>query len=267
MRGGTYSVRLSAAVLCAALAGCASLPQEGAVDAAAAAAGEAARKAEPAGHRIDVARFSRRGESEPLAEYWQPFLVPFKQRTRYRHIKTAGGVALAASADRSASGLLRRISIDPQRHPIVEWRWRVEQSIAGADKRLASREDSPARLLIAFEGDREKLDIEERSTMNLADALSGQKMPYATLMYVYSNRYSPDTVLPNPRIRRIQMIVVEQGGEGRWSSFRRNVIEDYQRAFGEAPGRIESVGVMTDSDNTQSKARATYGDISFLALP
>lgn len=265
MRGGTRLVRLWLAVLCAALAGCASLPQEGAADAAAVAKGEVRRTAETAGHRIDVASFSRRGESEPLADYWQPFLVPFKQRTRYRHMKTAGGVALGASADRSASGLLRRISIDPQRHPIIEWRWRVEQAIPEADKRFASREDSPARLLIAFEGDRGKLDIEERSMMNLAEALSGQKMPYATLMYVYSNRHPPDTVLPNPRIRRIQMIVVEQGGEGRWSSFRRNVLEDYRRAFGEAPGRIESVGVMTDSDNTQSEARASYGDISFLA--
>ena len=54
-------------------------------------------------------------------------------------------------------------------------------------------------------------------------------------------------------------------GEGRWSSFRRNVLEDYRLAFGEEPGRIESVGVMTDADNTQSRARAVYGDITFVA--
>jgi hypothetical protein len=251
-------IRVLVAALCLALAGCAGGPSQPV-------AGGATQAADGASDRLEVARFSRRSPEEPLADHWQPLLIPFKNRTRYAHVRTAAGVGLEAEADRSASGLLRKVSIDPRRHPTLEWRWRVDQAIPEADKTVASREDSPARLLVAFDGDRSRLDIEERSLMNLAEALSGQKMPYATLMYVYSNRHPPGTVLPNPRTRRIQMIVVEQGGEGRWTSFRRNVLEDYRRAFGEEPGRIESVGVMTDADNTQSHARAVYGDISFVA--
>jgi len=45
--------------------------------------------------------------------------------------------------------------------------------------------------------------------------------------------------------------------------FRRNVLEDYRRAFGEEPSDIVAVGVMTDADDTRGKARAQYGDISF----
>jgi hypothetical protein len=121
---------------------------------------------------------------------------------------------LEARADKSASGLMRKLRVDPRRHPLIVWRWRIDQAIPEADKRIASREDSPARLLIAFDGDRSKLDVEDRAMMNLADALSGQQMPYATLMYVYSHRYPPGTVLQNPRTTRIQMIVVEQGSIG-----------------------------------------------------
>jgi hypothetical protein len=63
------------------------------------------------------------------------------------------------------------------------------------------------------------------------------------------------------------MIVVESGGArlGGWLHYRRNIVEDYRRAFGEDPGDIVAVGVLTDSDNTQQWARALYGDITLRA--
>jgi len=36
---------------------------------------------------------------------------------------------------------------------------------------------------------------------------------------------------------------------------------DFEKAFGEAPGALLAIGLMTDSDNTQSTTRAWYGDI------
>jgi len=48
-----------------------------------------------------------------------------------------------------------------------------------------------------------------------------------------------------------------------WREFRRNVLEDYRRAFGEEPSDIVAVGVMTDADHTPDKARTQYGDITF----
>ena len=256
-------IRLFApALIGALLAGCAATPapQEK--------TGAAAEPGSP--ETIEIARFSRRRVNEGLPEHWEPFRIPFKSPTAYRFVDIGGVVGLEARADKSASGLRRRVKIDPRRHAFLEWRWRVERSMPQADKRVASREDSPARVLIAFDGDRARLDVHERAMMNLADALSaGQKMPYAMLMYVHSNKYAPDTLLPNPRTTRVQMIVVEQGddGVGKWNSFRRNVRADFLRAFGEEPGEIVSVGMMTDADNTQSSARAVYGDISFVPGP
>ena len=42
-----------------------------------------------------------------------------------------------------------------------------------------------------------------------------------------------------------------------------SLAERVRRAFGEEPGRIVAVGVMTDADNTQESGRCVYGDISF----
>jgi hypothetical protein len=74
-----------------------------------------------------------------------------------------------------------------------------------------------------------------------------------------------DTVLPNLHTSRIKMIVADSGdgNVGQWQERLRNVVEDFKKAFGEEPGRITSVAVMTDTDNTGESALAYYGDISF----
>jgi hypothetical protein len=71
-------------------------------------------------------------------------------------------------------------------------------------------------------------------------------------------------MVANDQTAKIQTIVVESGGHiGEWRELRRNVLEDYRRAFGEEPWDIVGVGVMTDARNTHGKASALYGDISF----
>jgi hypothetical protein len=82
-------------------------------------------------------------------------------------------------------------------------------------------------------------------------------------MYVWSSDAPVGTIAPNTYTGKIQMIVVDGSRDGKWHEFRRNVLEDYRRAFGEDPWDIVAVGVMTDSDNSHEKARAQYGDITF----
>ena len=82
-------------------------------------------------------------------------------------------------------------------------------------------------------------------------------------MYTWDNDLPADTMLDNAYSSRVRMIIVESGAMnvGKWRSFRRNVAEDYYRAFGEKPGPIISVGVMTDSNSTATDAVAYYGDL------
>ena len=82
-------------------------------------------------------------------------------------------------------------------------------------------------------------------------------------MYVWSNKAPVGTVIPNPHTGRVQMIVASSGpaGVGTWQSLKRNVLEDYRRAFHEEPGLLMSVGVLTDTDNTGESVEAWYGDI------
>lgn len=262
-------MRIRAILVCwllAALAGCASTPGDELL-----ASAEVVREmARAGGERVEVARFSRRQAGGPLAEYWQPYIIlPSKPRTDYKLVRVDGAVALQADADKSASGKVRRIRIEPQAHPMLEWRWRVGNLIPGADKRVASLDDAPARLVISFHGDAERLDFHNRAQFRLARAISGRSLPYATLMYVWSNTLPVGSVVQNPHTDRVRSIVVASGPEGigEWRQYRRNVLEDYRQAFGEEPWDIVAVGVMTDADNTRQKARCHYGDITFYRGP
>jgi hypothetical protein len=251
-----------AGLAAALLAGCALAPTEELLSSS-----EVVRTlSRESGERIQVARFSGRRAGDPLPDHWQPYIVlPSKPRTDYRLVHANGaGVALEATADRSASGMVRRIRVDPHAHPLLEWRWRVANLIPGADKRDAALEDAPARLFVSFHGDPKKLDFEDRTKLRFARALSGQSLPYATLMYVWSNKIPVGTVLIHPRTDRIRMIVVASGndGVGQWRDYQRNLLEDYRAAFQEEPWDVVAIGLMTDADNTGQKARCHYGDIA-----
>ena len=262
-RGRHIGVVLESLACVAALAGCATSPSD---DALLASTEVVATMARAGGERIEIARFSRREPGDPLPDFWESYIIrPSKPRTAYQLVRVDGAVCLQAEADRSASGKVRRIRIEPHAYPLLEWRWRVGNLIAGADKRVASRDDSPARLIVSFHGDAGRLDFENRVQFRLARAISGQALPYATLMYVWSNELPVGTVVVNPHTDRVRSIVVDSGagGVGEWRAYRRNLLEDYRKVFGEEPWDIVAVGLMTDSGDDGSRRRAFYGDITF----
>jgi hypothetical protein len=149
--------------------------------------------------------------------------------------------------------------------PIVEWRWKASALVDDADNRVAAKEDAPARLAFGFDGDKSQLPLVERAVFSISEKLSGRALPYALLQYVWASKLPVDTVIEHPYTRRVRMIVVASGtaGVGKWQSFSRNLYDDFKRAFGEEPGKLIEVGVLTDTDNTSGSVEAWYGDIRF----
>ncbi|MDP3613420.1 MAG: DUF3047 domain-containing protein, partial [Rubrivivax sp.] len=48
----------------------------------------------------------------------------------------------------------------------------------------------------------------------------------------------------------------------RWRDHKRNLAADYRLAFGEEPGPLAAIALMTDSDNTASRAVSWYGPVT-----
>jgi hypothetical protein len=216
------------------------------------------------GEVVEAARFSRRPPGTDLAP-WEPwFIRRGNVPTEYRLIEVDGTTVLEADAQEGGSGLARKIRIDPQRHPVLEWRWRVP---ADPDARLEGSSGATplVRLSLGFHGDPNNLDFDDRAKLRLAMMLTANGLPYASLIYVWMLDVPVETVIRSPYTDRVRMIVVESGAQrvGQWVSVRRNVVEDYRRAFGEEPGDVVAVGVMTDPGDDFSRRRGFYGDITF----
>ena len=204
------------------------------------------------------------GETAPPG--WQPWILSrFMARTHYGIVEHEGERVLAAKANVSASGMLQPLALAAADYRFITWRWKVPQLIPGANNASRVGDDSPVRVIVAFDGDKSKLDFEDEAFGQIVKLFSGRDMPYASIQYIWENHLPPETVLENARTSRSKMLVVESGPErlGQWLTFKRDVRADYQRLFGGQPGSIIFVGVMTDTNATGAETTAYYGDIRF----
>ena len=88
-------------------------------------------------------------------------------------------------------------------------------------------------------------------------------MPGAALCYVHALNTEAGTVAPNAYSDRIQMLVVADGPVQRdeWFEFERDVIADYEAAFGESAPRIVGIALAADTDDTGETSVAYFGDV------
>ncbi len=194
---------------------------------------------------------------------------PGKLRTAFRALRHEGQESVQAEAAGSASMLRQRLRIAPGQLGQLRFAWQVDNLMDGADMTEPGRGDSPARLVLAFGGDRQTFSARNAMLNELTRTLTGEDMPYATLMYVWSNNLPVGTVITHPRTDRVRKIVVESGSQHlrQWRHHVRDVRADFETAFGEAPGELQALAIMTDSDNTKSHARAWYGPIQLSPQP
>jgi hypothetical protein len=212
----------------------------------------------------EIARFSSTQAGAAPAGWQHVPLSSTKKETEYTTVVDEGVVVLKATARGSASLMLFRTEFDPRAFPVLSWRWKVIQGIPAAETHSRAREDAPARVMVSFSGDMSKLSVVDRAASSFAKSASGQALPYAELMYVWGGKVAVDSITTSALTSRIRMLAVaaDDQGLGRWQSYTRNLVEDFRRAFGEEPGRVTAIKLMSDTDNTSGNAEALYGDIS-----
>jgi hypothetical protein len=194
---------------------------------------------------------------------WEAVALPGKLRTAFKLEQHDQRAAMSAHAQSSASMLRQKLNVPPEQLGRLQFQWQIEGLMAQADMGERDSEDSPARLILAFEGDRSQFSAKNTMLSDLTQALTGEPLPYATLMYVWCNHRPVGTVIVNPRTDRVRKLVVESGADHvkQWRHYQRDVRADFEKAFGEAPGALVGMAIMTDSDNTRGNVRAWYGDI------
>ncbi len=181
-----------------------------------------------------------------LDDDWQHIVL--RGATEYRHAILDNRVAIRAVGKRSASGLIRYVRIAPNRCSTIEWSWSVTRIQESADLTTKDREDVAASIFLLF-GD--------------PDLLFDRK-PVPTLRYVWTNdRAEIGAVVDNPYFPGVVRSIVVRRGiavNGQWVNERRNIIEDYTRAFGHPPSEsVQAIVLFTDNDQTNEPVEAYYG--------
>jgi hypothetical protein len=173
---------------------------------------------------------------------------------------------LSANSKTSASGLAVKLKPRAAQNLWLKWEWKTTVPIPAADNTERIHDDAPLRILVAFDGNKSKLNLKEKLTFEMANLISGQELPYATLMYIWSGKSPVNSILDNPHTSRIKMIVVDSGWDrlGQWHLHQRDLYTDYRNAYGESPGEVIGIALLTDTDNTKSETKAFYGDIEFI---
>jgi hypothetical protein len=195
---------------------------------------------------------------------WAPWPLPGKTFAAFEPVVAQGQPAILVKANRSVSILRQRYAAGLQGVGSLAFSWRIDALAEGADLATSEGDDSPVRIVLAFDGDRSRLSARVHRLSEMSRLLTGEELPYATLAYVWSNHQVPGTIVTNRRSDRIRKIVVEAGPArlGQWLAYERDIPADFRAAFGEEPGPLMAVALMTDTDNTQSRLQAWYGPLT-----
>lgn len=200
---------------------------------------------------------------------WEIFRVPGKQPTSYSHVRHEGRDAVRAVADATGSILRHRRRIEPVDLGRISFSWNVPSSGAGANTALAELDDVPVRVVLAFEGDRSRFSLKNSLLSELSLMLTGEELPFATLIYAWSRVNKSGDVVMNDRTDRIRKLIVNSGDQGynQWLSYERDIRADYRKAFGEEPGALLSFAVFTEGERNKGQLQAFYGPLKLLPAP
>ena len=170
----------------------------------------------------------------------------FKGKTDYKFVYVEARKALLADSNSSASAMLKKIEVDLEKTPWLNWTWRIEDTLGALNEQTRDGDDYPARVYVVISGG---LFFWKTRALN----------------YVWSNNQPAGSSWPNAFTSNAVMLALESGKKdsGKWIYEKRNVRDDLKKFLGEEPGKIDAVAIMTDTDNSGGRAVAYYGDIYF----
>ncbi len=170
----------------------------------------------------------------------------FDGETDYRVITQDGRRVIRAESSESASALFRKLRIDLEKTPYMNWSWRIDNLIPGLNERTKSGDDYPARIYVVT---KDGLFPWQSKAVN----------------YVWASTLPKETRWNSAFTDSSLMIAVRSGDSqmNSWVREKRNVKEDFQRFLGRPARYVNMIALMSDTDNSGLHVSAEYGDIYF----
>jgi Protein of unknown function (DUF3047) len=160
-----------------------------------------------------------------------------------------GGKALRVKCDKSHFLLWDQGQpFDPKDYPFVSWSWKANTLPTGGDVRKhallsfmgENRNDAVVQVLIGFEGNK-------------------------VLSYIWDSTAPVGTEVQEPSpVATVKTQVLDSGPAhlSEWVAHRVNIYKDYQRRFGDLPGKVLGISIQTNSNHTESMCDGMIADIA-----
>jgi Protein of unknown function (DUF3047) len=183
--------------------------------------------------------------------------------TTFRAANIGGVAAVEAKAIKSMALLTKQTTVNLSQTPILCWRWRVSSVVKSADISRKSGDDQAARIYVGLDLPAKSMSIGARAKVALARQKGGSAVPDGALNYVWDNKLAVGTSRANVYTDRARIIVQQSGNRqaGQWVTERRDLAADIAGQFRTNAGRVISIAVSSDTDNTGETTTAAFADI------
>ncbi len=213
-----------------------------------------------------TADFSPMPPGPVLPSGWQEQRVRSAEANRFSLVQDEGRTVLRIASRQSASSLLHRLT-PPLPASRLAWSWRTDAWPSGlgsfGDK---AGDDFSLRLYLMFDYPMAKVPLGQRLLIQMARGIYGADVPAATLCYVADPRVPAETLRVSPYTSRVQVMVVRSEHKpGAWWAQERDLLADFQRAFGAEFGQgvppVAAVALAADTDQGGGQLDAWFSDL------
>jgi hypothetical protein len=168
-------------------------------------------------------------------------------RYEFRIVTQGGRKVLHLKSNNDSSTISKEIKVDVKRHPILQWGWQAITLPKDGDARKSATDDQAAQLYVTF-------------------PRFPQQVRSRVISYLWDTTAPVGAVFKSEKTGLVTYVVVRSGpGDlGKWQTESRNVLEDYRKIYGEAPGEeVGAISISIDSNDTRSSAEAYFGEVLF----
>jgi len=165
----------------------------------------------------------------------------------FRIVTQGGRKAIQLKSANDSSTISKEVKVDVKSWPIVQWSWQVVTLPKGGDARKSATDDEAAQIYVTFP----RFPSAVRSRI---------------ISYIWDTTAPVGSVFKSEKTGLVTYVVVRSGPTdlGKWLTESRNVLEDYKKIYGEAPGEdVGAISIAIDSNDTNSTAESYFGEILF----
>jgi hypothetical protein len=165
----------------------------------------------------------------------------------FRIVTQGGRKVLHLKSANDSSTVSKEIKVDVKSQPILQWSWQAVTLPKGGDARKSATDDQAAQLYVTFP----RFPSQVRSRI---------------ISYLWDTTAPTGAVFKSEKTGLVTYVVVRSGPTdlGKWLTESRNVLEDYKKIYGEAPGEeVGAISISIDSNDTRSAAESYFGEILF----